>query len=250
LGEAAAALGINGPFLLSQIINFLILFVALGALLWKPLMRSLDGRREMLRKQEQDAEAVAEARAEAELERTRLLDEAQAEAGRILAEARSQAREAVEQASAQARQEMEELLSQARRDAEGERNQLLGEMREQIAALAVAAAHRLVGEALDEQRQRALVSAFFSGVREGRVEMLPEDVGRAEGPVVVTSAVPLTGSEQADIRRDLAARVGEDVAIAFEVEPRILGGLVLRVGDRIIDSSFVGQLEQLRQTLA
>ncbi|HHS98044.1 MAG TPA: F0F1 ATP synthase subunit delta, partial [Chloroflexi bacterium] len=47
-----------------------------------------------------------------------------------------------------------------------------------------------------------------------------------------------------------AARLGEGVGISFEVDPQILGGLVVRVGDRVIDGSFAGQLEQLRETLA
>lgn len=243
-------LGINGPFLLAQIVNFLILFVALSALLWKPLTRGLEKRREMLRKQEEDAEAVALAREEIDQERVRLLDEARAEASQLLAKAREQVREITEQAAAEARQETEQLLAQARQDAEEERNRVLGEMREQIAALAIAAAHKLLGEALDEKRQRALVDAFFSGVREGRVEVLPEEAGPAEGPVAVTSAVPLTKKEQDVLREDLAGRLGEGVTVSFQVDPQILGGLVVRVGDRVIDGSLAGQLEQLRQTLA
>jgi F-type H+-transporting ATPase subunit b len=249
LGEVLGGLGINGPFLLAQIINFLVLFGALSVLLWKPLMQRLDARREMLRKQQEDAEVIAQTRAEIEKEREQILEEARAEANRLLADARGQAREILEQAIDDARQQAEQLLAQARRDAEEERNLLLGQMREEIAALAIAAAHKLIGEALDERRQRALVDAFFSGVREGRVEVLPEGVERAEGPVTVTSAVPLTETEEAAIRQELATRLGESVEISFQVDPQILGGLVVRVGDRVIDGSFAGQLEQLRETL-
>ncbi|HEY79944.1 MAG TPA: F0F1 ATP synthase subunit B [Caldilineae bacterium] len=249
MSEVLGGLGINGPFLLAQIINFLILFGALSVLLWKPLMQRLDARREMLRKQQEDAEAIAQARAEMEKEREQILGEARAEANRLLAEARGQAREIVEQATAQARQEAEQLLVQARRDAEEERNLLLGQMREQIAALAIAAAHRLIGEALDERRQRTLVDAFFSGVREGRVEVLPEGTGPAHGPVTIISAIPLSEAEQATIRSELTRQLDEEWEMSFQVDPQILGGLVVRVGDRVIDGSFAGQLERLRQTL-
>ena len=247
---ALNALGINGPFLLSQVVNFGILFLALGVLVWKPLMKQLDGRREMLRQQEEDAEAVAQVRSEIDQERSKAIAEAKAEADKLLTEARSTAREMADQASAEARQEAEGLLAQARVEAEGERDRTLGQMREQIAALAVAAAYKLVGESLDEKRQRALVDEFFSGVREGKVEVLPEDVGPAEGPVVVTSAVPLTDQEQGSVRKDLASRLGEGAEVSFQVDPLILGGLLVRVGDRVIDGSLAGQLGQLRQTLA
>lgn len=250
MGDALTALGINGPFLISQAVNFLILFGVLTLLLWKPAMRRLDARREMLRQQQEDAAEVARMRTEANQEKTRMLDEAKVEATRILTEARAQAQEIVKRANAEARAEAERYVAQARRDAEAERNMILGQMRDQIGALAIAAAHQLVGEALDEQRQRALVNAFFSGIREGRVTVLPEGVERAEGPVQVTSALPLTEGEQATIRRELTARLGDKIEVSFHVEPQLLGGLVLRVGDRVIDGSMAGHLEQLRQSLA
>ena len=93
---------------------------------------------------------------------------------------------------------------------------------------------------------------FFSGVREGRVEVLPEgaEVGLPGAPVTVTSALPLTEEQQATVRRDLASRLGEESAITFRVDPQILGGLLVRVGDRAVDGSVAGQLERLHQSLA
>lgn len=247
--EVFDSLGINGPFLLAQIVNILILFGALSVLLWKPLTRRLDERREMLRKQEEDAEAIAQTREEIEEERQRALEEARAEADQILVEARGEAREIVEEAKADARQEAEKILSRTRREAEEERNRLLGDMREDIASLAIAAAHQLVGEALDEQRQRKLVESFFSGVSAGKVQMLPEGMERLEHNVVVTSAVPLTHGERANVRQALKPHMKEDIDIAFDVDPEILGGLVIRAGDRVIDGSMAGQLDQLRRSL-
>ncbi len=247
MGDALGSLGINGPFLLSQAVNFLILFGLLSLLLWKPALRRLEGRREMLRKQQEDAAALNQARAEMDVERKRVLEEARAEANRLMAEAREQARGIVEQAGVDGRQQTEKLLLQARQDAEEERNLLLGQMRGQIVSLSIAAAHRLIGDVLDEQRQRALVESFFSGVREGRVTILPA-AEQLAGLVTVTSAIPLTEAERGAVRQDLARLGGAE--IAFQVNPEILGGLVIRAGDRVIDGSFAGQLEQLRQKMA
>lgn len=248
--EALQALGINGLFLLSQIVNFLILFVALRVLLWKPLLQQLDARREVLQRQQEDAEAVAQTRAEIDQERARVLEESRAEASRLLAEAREQGRELTDQATSEARKQAEQRLAQARQEAEDERDRILEQTRDDVAALAIAAAHKLIGEALDERRQRALVSDFFSGIREGRVEVLPEKLDAAEGPVVVTSAIPLTDEERGTVGRDLASRLGEGVEVSFRVDPQILGGLTIRVGGRVIDGSMAGQLQQLRRTLA
>jgi F-type H+-transporting ATPase subunit b len=241
-------MGINSIFLVSQLINLGILVIVLVAFLWKPMMKQLDARREMLEKEKQDADALAAARANIEAERAGAFEKARGEADKIVAEAREQASALTEKAAREARQATDAALAEARQSAEEERNRTLGEMRGQIAALSIAAAQKVIGETLDEQRHRALVESFFSGVRDGRVEVLPEEI-EAEGPVTVTSALPLTEKDESTIRQELTSRLG-DVDLSFRVDPQILGGLVVRVGDRVMDGSVAAQLERLHQSLA
>jgi F-type H+-transporting ATPase subunit delta len=66
---------------------------------------------------------------------------------------------------------------------------------------------------------------------------------------IVTSAVPLTDTERATIDSRLRAKYGDDLPIIFNVEPAILGGVTVRVGDRYIDGSVANKLSQLRQNL-
>ena len=66
---------------------------------------------------------------------------------------------------------------------------------------------------------------------------------------VVTSALPLTDQEQAQVQSDVIARLGSTAPVAFKVDPAILGGLIIRVGDKVIDGSVAGQLENLRVNL-
>jgi len=242
-------LGINPWMLLAQIVSFLLLLFILRAVGYKPIQKILQERQERIQKGLEDARAAEETRARIEAEREEILARARAEAEEMVAEARRRSQEEREKLLAQAREEAERIRATARQEAEAERAQLLGQMREQIVALAMVAAHKLVGEALDEQRQRALVAAFFSGVREGRVEILPEEMP-AEGPVVVTSALPLTEAEASIVRRELASWLGREPEVAFRVDPAVLGGLVVRIGDRVVDGSFAGQLEQMRRALA
>jgi len=252
LGDALTSMGINGPFLISQIVNFLILFVVMAVFLWKPLMRNLDERRQMLEKEKKDAADLAEERANIAAERERVLEQARGEANKITAEARERAKTLAKQSAQKMRQKEAEILAQARQEAEEERNRILGEMRGQVTALAIAAAQRIIGETLDEQRQQDLVESFFSGTRAGHVEMLAEetDFGPAGAPVTITSALPLTKEQQTTIQRDLTARLGEESTLTFQVDPQILGGLVVRVSNQVMDGSVAGQLEQLHQSLA
>jgi F-type H+-transporting ATPase subunit delta len=65
----------------------------------------------------------------------------------------------------------------------------------------------------------------------------------------VTSAVPLTPDEQAALRDKLTERFGTDLEFQFDVDESLLGGIHLRVGDRVIDGSVAGKLATLRDRL-
>jgi F-type H+-transporting ATPase subunit delta len=65
----------------------------------------------------------------------------------------------------------------------------------------------------------------------------------------VSSAVPLTDQERAALGASLKARFGEALAVHFEVEPSLLGGVSVRVGDQMLDGSLRGKLDALKHTL-
>lgn len=65
----------------------------------------------------------------------------------------------------------------------------------------------------------------------------------------VKSAVPLTEEEREALRRKLAPHFGDDIELTCQVDPRILGGVIVRVGDRVIDGSVAGKLEALKKSL-
>ena len=65
----------------------------------------------------------------------------------------------------------------------------------------------------------------------------------------VSSAVPLTDQEQAALDEKLKARFGQGLDVQFEVEPSLLGGVAVRVGDQVLDGSVRGKLDALTQTL-
>jgi len=75
-------------------------------------------------------------------------------------------------------------------------------------------------------------------------------VGPARKTARVTSAVPLTGTEQEAFRQKVTKRFGDDLEFQFEVDPALMGGVVLRVGDQVIDGSVAAKLAALRDQLA
>ncbi len=239
-----AALGVNLGFLLVQVLNFLILLIVLYAWAYKPILRLLDERRQKIAQGLEDARIAGEARANAEHEAQKIVAEAQAEAAKRIREATERAEQATADVRASADAEAQRIKQAATEDIALERNRMLSDLRSQVAALAMAAANKVIGEALDEKRQRALIEEFFSGVRAGKITVV--DAASASGAEAeVTSALPLSEQEQAAVKKDLRG-VG---SVKFQVDPSILGGLVVRVGDKILDGSVAGRLEGLRQSI-
>jgi F-type H+-transporting ATPase subunit delta len=69
-------------------------------------------------------------------------------------------------------------------------------------------------------------------------------------PVSVTSAIPLAPEAVAEIGERVGAQTGRRVELTSTVDPEIIGGLVLRVGNAILDASIRNRLEQLRKQVA
>jgi F-type H+-transporting ATPase subunit delta len=65
--------------------------------------------------------------------------------------------------------------------------------------------------------------------------------------VHVTSAVPLTGAEEQQLRRQLERTTGKTVRLQATVNASIRGGLVIQIGDTVRDASVTRQLELLRE---
>jgi F-type H+-transporting ATPase subunit b len=251
--EALGALGINGPFLLSQIVNFLILFLALRLLLWKPMLKMLNERKQRIARGLEDAEQARRDRERAQAEYEERIKQAGQEREEILVRAAGEGEQAKAEALAQARAQAEQIVAEGKETVERERQQMLAELRNQVAALSIAAANKLIGEALDEQRQHRLIDEFFSGIKAGRVVVMEEQeleqAKAGEVTATVTSALPLTGEEKAVVSGGLAEQLDQVPAIEFKVDPAILGGLVIKVGNKVIDGSVGGRLEALRESL-
>jgi len=237
-------IGINPIFLLAQIVNFVVLALLLRALLYGPVTKMLDERRAKIEKGLRDADAAEKARANAETEKQTILDGARAEAQKIRAEANQQAEQAAAKIRADAQAEAEKIKADALSGLSGERDKMLSELRGQIAALAIAASNKLIGESLDprysRERQEALIADFFAKAPAEVKSGFAGVTGEAE----VISAVPLTPEEQSRVKSELALG-----AASFHVDPKLLGGLRVRVGDKVVDGSVAAQLESLHASL-
>lgn len=242
------ALGINLGYLIVQILNFAIMFIILRKWVFVPIANLLERRKAAIAEGLENARVAAEARENAEQDAEKIIAEAQAQANQMIREAteraEQQGREVLAAAEAEALQKREEVLAEGERDKE----RILGELRGQVAALAMAATQKLIGESLDQQHQRTLIDEFFSGVKTGKVVVM-EGEDFTGSSAEVTSALPLTEEEKEVVKADILSKLGSQATVTYRVDPNILGGLVVRVGDKVVDGSVAGQLESMRQSL-
>jgi len=229
----AGALGINAGFLLTQTVNFLVVAAALYFLMLGPMGNMLESRQATIQKGLEDAEEAANARRNAEEDAEEIRQEARQEAQKIVEEARQRANDTEQNLRTEAQEEAERIRRDAREQAANEREGEMSDLRGQVANIAVALANRLIGESIDANRQQQIVSDFFANV--------PDDTDTISGDVTVVSAMPLEDSEKAKIEGELS----NADSVTYQVNPDILGGLVIRGEGRVIDGSVSSDLNQM-----
>jgi F-type H+-transporting ATPase subunit delta len=69
-------------------------------------------------------------------------------------------------------------------------------------------------------------------------------------PVEITSAIELDQATTDDLGRKIGERAGRKVKLTARVDPEIIGGIIVRVGNSILDASIRTRLEQLRRQVA
>lgn len=96
-------------------------------------------------------------------------------------------------------------------------------------------------------------------IEQGRAELLPGIIdqffnltaeSRKKVTAKVTTAVPLSDAVAKNVEATLSELAGQSVFLKMSVDPSILGGITVQLGDRIIDGSLKGQLDHLREGLS
>ncbi len=150
-------LGINGPTLIAQVINFLILFGILFVVAYKPIMKMLDERSKKIKDSMEQSELVKEQATHAEEEVKKRLEAAAKDGQEVIARAVKTGEELRHGAQQQAKQEAEALIARARVEIQRERNEAVDELRKEFADLTILAAGKVIDRSLDKKVHRQLI---------------------------------------------------------------------------------------------
>jgi F-type H+-transporting ATPase subunit b len=141
--------------------NFLVFIALIWTFAFKPISKMLADRKTRIEEGLKDAEQARRDRESAEAERVAALQEARRESQEILARAQKVAQESREADIAATKAELERMRQRAGADIEAEKQRAIGELRTEVADLALRAASRVVGETMTSEREKRLVEQFL-----------------------------------------------------------------------------------------
>jgi F-type H+-transporting ATPase subunit b len=152
-----SGLGVNAWTLAAQIVNFLILLVILYFFAYKPVLNMLDERSRKIKDSMEEVQKVKDQAAQNEEEFKKKIDAASKEGQEVIARAMRTGEEARQRAQLEAKQEAQALVEKARVQIQLERNQTIGELRQEFADLTVTAAEKVINKSLDKEAHRRLI---------------------------------------------------------------------------------------------
>lgn len=114
---------------------------------------------------------------------------------------------------------------------------------------------KAIDNKLSEQEENLLKLIIQAGDSDKMADIVGALSNAAQGQsgprkAEITSAVQLSDEEQDELKKKLSADYGDNLIFSFSVNESLLGGLRVRIGDRLIDNSVATRLSALRESLS
>jgi F-type H+-transporting ATPase subunit b len=152
--------------ILWQAFVFILLFILLAKLAWKPILSSLKERETSIQQALDQAEKAKLEMASLKADNEKLLKEAREERDRILREAREAATRMNEQAQTDAKKAADKIIADAKAVIQTEKQAALRDVREQVANFSLEVAERLMKKNLaDDKSQKELINTYIKDLK-------------------------------------------------------------------------------------
>jgi len=152
---------IDVKLIIAQMINFAIVFSVLYWFAFKPLSKVMAERTSKIEKGLADAQKVEEKLAETEREFNKALVQAKKQANQILEKAAVDAEAGKRQMTAKAKEEIGAIINREKQKMQAEKAVTLKEIKKEVADLVIAAVEKVLGEKMDEKKDREMIKKII-----------------------------------------------------------------------------------------
>jgi len=235
-----------------QIINFIIIAVALYYLVFKPVARNADRRAkekaDLMRELEEDREEAARKLEEI----NRRLNNLDEEIEQILQEAYEKNKAKQEELLQATYEEAMQIMANAIQQAKQEQRAELNKNRQVFTDAILQITKEILQQVIPPQVNDILIEELSKSIwnlGEDDVQRLNTIRGSLEEqtPMIALTVVrPLTVEQEANLYNTFSALADKDVEINIEVDPSLIAGVRARVGDFVLDNSILTNVESLR----
>jgi F-type H+-transporting ATPase subunit b len=156
LGEVAEQFGLDWPHFIAQCVSFLIVAGALTKFAYKPILNTLEARKQRIAESVAEAERIKQRLAEVEEERKKMLTDSGAQAAKIIEEARAVAERELAKRTQEAVAAANQIIAKAREASQAELARMKAELRKEVGRLVVETTGKVTGKILTVEDQQRL----------------------------------------------------------------------------------------------
>lgn len=227
--------------LILQFITFIGIIFLLRFLFARQLKSALQRlnvlHEENLAKEEELKEELRRAKEESQMQ----IQQGKDEADLIIEEAGKEAQRIRMNMEAQAKQQADKIVSDGHLEVE----KLKVSVIKDIQAQSVELASRMIAELLTEADKIALQYEFANGVIE-EISRLPKEQFNVQGnQVKVVSSFLLLDRQRDALKRVLAEKIGKEIELNEQIDPKLIGGLTIELGGMVIDGTLKNKLQRI-----
>ena len=156
VGEIAKTFGVDWPHLIAQMISFGIVCLILQRYAYKPVLKTLELRRQQIAESVANTEKIKAELAQTEVHRQEMMSQAGVQANKLIEEARSAAGRVGEQETQKAIAAAEQIIAKAREAADQDYARMLADLKRDVGRLVVQTTSVVAGKVLTAEDQRRL----------------------------------------------------------------------------------------------
>jgi len=163
-GEPGGPLDVNPGLIIWTVVTFVILLLILMKVAWKPILKSLGERENLIKDSLEKAETAKKEAEKLIAENRQNLSKAEEEAQKIIDQSREYAEKLKEQLLEESKQQSKKMLEDAASEIQRKNAEAFDKLKTQIADIAVEAAEKILRENLDKEKQISIVNKYLDGI--------------------------------------------------------------------------------------